>query len=449
MDDSTDSVLSQLLVEVEACGLGTTTWQSLIAQLEKRINLEETARAQGAFKRWREVRSASDLLRLVLVYAGCDWSLREVGIWGTVLGLAALSKVAVRQRLLNCGAWLAQLIRALLIPATSPWADLRIRLLDTTTVTGPGTRGTDWRLHTSWDLGTLSMTDVEMTPTGQNDAETLGRFPLRHDEIVLADQGFSYAASLVPLLAGNYPFVVRSNWRSIRLEWEDGSRVEVVALMRTLAARQILERPVWVCHEGQRYRVRLIIGALPQAQADRARQRVHERLRKRGKTPTAETLLTAGCTLLLTNLPLVDWPAERVLAVYRWRWHIEVYFKRLKSLLHLDQVRARTPDLQRVYLLAKLLIALLVDQEVRAVQSAYPAWFHSSHRPVCMSALTHLFFHTFQHLLIGPLTPLRILLALLKLERYLRESPRKRAPLLICALQSLAQFPAVTSTWMA
>lgn len=447
MNDSMDDPLCQLAAEVEQRGLGNATWAEQIVQLEEHIDVMATAATHGALRRRREVRSAGDLLRIVLVYAACDWSLRQLALWCVVLGVADCSRTALRKRLRQCGAWLTALVGALLRVPRGPQGAVRVRLLDTTTVTAPGEKGHSWRVHMAWDLATLQISDVTLTPTGQNDAELLGRFPLRRDEIVIADQGFSYAASLAPLLQGGYPCVVRSNWRSIRLEDAGGQPVNVVALMRTLAPRQCLERPVWVCHAGARYPMRLIIVGLPQASADRARQRIRDRLRKRGKTPTAETLLTAGCTLLLTNLPLVDWPAERLLELYRWRWHIEVYFKRLKSVLQLDHLRAKDLELARVYLLAKLLIALLVDGWVREVRAARPDWFQGLARPICLTALTQLFLSGLQHQLIGYFTLHHILQALPRLARFLLHSPRHRTSLLARALDRLSCLLPITAIW--
>jgi IS4 transposase len=43
------------------------------------------------------------------------------------------------------------------------------------------------------------------------------------------------------------------------------------------------------------------------------------------------------------------------------RWQIELAFKRLKSLLNLDALRAKDPALARSYLLGKLIAALLIQ----------------------------------------------------------------------------------------
>ena len=51
------------------------------------VDLDRLALETKALVRKREVRSAQDLLRMVLAYALWDWSFQLVGAWATVLGL--------------------------------------------------------------------------------------------------------------------------------------------------------------------------------------------------------------------------------------------------------------------------------------------------------------------------------------------------------------------------
>ena len=51
-----------------------------------------------------------------------------------------------------------------------------------------------------------------------------------------------------------------------------------------------------------------------------------------------------------------------MVALYRTRWQIELAFKRLKSLWHIDKLPTAEPRLARVWLLAHLNAAVLTDQ---------------------------------------------------------------------------------------
>ena len=48
-------------------------------------------------------------------------------------------------------------------------------------------------------------------------------------------------------------------------------------------------------------------------------------------------------------------------AMYRLRWRIELAFKRLKSLLHIDRLPAKDKNLARAWIFAHLIAALLIE----------------------------------------------------------------------------------------
>ena len=406
----------------------TDQWSALLQTLPSSLDLELTARATGALVRRREIQRAADLLRLALVYAVCDWSLRLVGAWATLTGIAALSDVAVRKRLQHCQQWLGQILVALLQTRqlhlqTQP--GVRLRLMDGTRVSRPGSKGTDWVLHLSLDLGHLCLDGVEVTDA--HSGETLARYPVQPGEIRVADRGYAYASSLGSVLADDGRLVVRINWQNLPLERDDGSRVEIVRLLRDWPPQQVVvEHSLWLRTAQGRFAMRLMLAALPQEAADRARQQVYKRYSKKGRTPDERTLLAAGFTLLLTNLPAETWPAQEVLALYRVRWQVELHIKRLKSVGHLDHLRAKDPHLAQVYLLGKLLAALLVDQFTQQARCRCPAWFQSCERPLSVWRLTVLGLDAVRALIRGPLTLDQIVHDLPRLERYLCDRPRKR-----------------------
>jgi hypothetical protein len=74
-------------------------------------------------------------------------------------------------------------------------------------------------------------------------------------------------------------------------------------------------------------------------------------------------LATAGRVMLITSLPREAWVGSRILELYRRRWQVELVFKRLKSLIGLEELRVHDNELVRVWIHAVLLVALLIDAE--------------------------------------------------------------------------------------
>src|SRR5438270_10448007 len=127
-------------------------WQMALARMP--ADWADSARTSQALVRRREVRSAGDLLRLVLAYSLWDWSLRQVAAWACLLDMAQLSDVALRKRLRGTRLWLSQLVGQQLsqVRRLVPRSGVRLRLLDASVITQPGSQGTDWRLHIGFDV---------------------------------------------------------------------------------------------------------------------------------------------------------------------------------------------------------------------------------------------------------------------------------------------------------
>ncbi|MBI3417381.1 MAG: transposase [Verrucomicrobia bacterium] len=76
--------------------------------------------------------------------------------------------------------------------------------------------------------------------------------------------------------------------------------------------------------------------------------------------------------------------ALQILELYRVRWQIELLFKRLKSLLHLDALPSRQGPTAKSWMLARLLAASLAQKLVTPAgplspwgYELQPVWLHS------------------------------------------------------------------------
>ena len=95
--------------------------------------------------------------------------------------------------------------------------------------------------------------------------------------------------------------------------------------------------------------------------AAKAERRAAKRARKKGRRIDPRTLQAAHFVMIFTTLPQVLLSAHGVLELYRYRWQIELAFKRLKQLLKLGRLPHKTPEIARSWILAKLVVALLLE----------------------------------------------------------------------------------------
>jgi hypothetical protein len=397
-------------------------WESVEERIG--IDLESTARESKALQRKRGIRSAQDLLRLILFYASSNWSLRLVGAWALLNGIGYLSDVAILKRLRNSKNWIGKLVVTLLqkrLSALKSMPGVRLRVVDATTISIPGSKGIDWRIHLSFDLGNLCLDGVEITD--QSGGENLARFAAQNNEIVVADGAYPFASGMAPVLNAGAGLIVRINWRNVPVLGPDGQRFEIIPWLKTLSA--LSEKLIWMNTPQGWFQLRLIASPIPPDKAAEARRRTRLRHQRKQKPLNENTLFAAGFVLLLTNLSPETWSAQLVLVLYRMRWQIELCIKRLKSLLEFDHLRAKDPRLVQTYLLTKILIALLVDEMTNQVSVQYPDWFDAIQRPVSIYRLTALFHDALRQIIAGPwVASLKQFFGLM--QPYLCDPPRAR-----------------------
>ena len=129
-------------------------------------NLEAIAKDTGALLRRREVKSAEQLIWMALMYSGLAGSLRSTAALGAATGDFDMNDTSVRNRLKNSVELLTAVLNHLLFGSARLFAAQGIRrricLQDATVVTIPGSKGTDFRLHTEYVPGQgLAYVEIE------------------------------------------------------------------------------------------------------------------------------------------------------------------------------------------------------------------------------------------------------------------------------------------------
>jgi Transposase DDE domain len=360
-------------------------WPEVSARFPAGFDLDATARARGAFTRAREIKNAETLLRLALAYGGLGMSLRETCAWAEAGEIASLSGPSLLDRLCKAGPWLGDIVAALIaeqakVPA-GRWAGYRLRALDGTSICQPGADRTTWRLHVGYDLATGQVDQLELTDV--HGAENLQRLTYRPGDIVMADRYYARPRDLRPVIEAGADFIVRTGWNSLRLLQANGELAddELFDLFAALAAQVEQEGEVQVrIHEGTKkaapaapLTLRLIIRRKDPEQAEAEQKRLLKNATKLGKQPDPRSFEAAKYILLLTSLPADVFPPADILTLYRFRWQIELAFKRFKSLAGLDTLPAKKPELARAWIYARLIVAIIAEQIAGQVPDSSPS----------------------------------------------------------------------------
>ena len=352
---------------------------ALLARLPSDIDLEGLARAVKAFQRPRGVRCATDLLRLALAWGPGGYSMQRVAAWAGERNIAWLTEDALIQRLHAAGPFLAEVTRRLLIRVadTPCWHGRVLRVCDGTSLSKLARKGTDWRVHGVYDLGRGGFTHLEVTDS--HGGEALDRGPPVAGEIRIADRGYANAQAWQRFLQagdGQTDFIVRMRWNTINLVDQAGEAFDLVRWLRTRPGDSETHTITAWARSGKRQtpmRIRLIARRKPPQIIQAEQKRLHQRASRKQTQLDPRSLIAAEYLVLATSLPEAGFPAEAILAVYRLRWQIELAFKRLKSLLHIDKLRTKTEAGTRCWLYAHLIVALLGDDLSQDFLESFPS----------------------------------------------------------------------------
>lgn len=323
---------------------------------------EAQARPTRAYIFSQGIGSAAILLRILLIHLSDGCSLRETAVRAREGGLAAVSDVALLKRLRHCGAWFGWMVRelagsmALAVTPTVPGR--RLRLVDGSVVCEPGATGSTWRLHYAIDLASLCCDEAIVTSAEQG--EHLTRFTVEPGDVLLADRGFAKRPGIRHVVAHGGDVIVRINLDNAPMETSDGQRFELLPQLRTLRQGQVGEWSAGLHDEHGVIPVRVCAVRKSRQQTQRAQEKLLREAKKKHRTVKPQTLEAAGYIVVQTTLQVVD--AATIMEWYRYRWQIELAFKRLKSLLQLGHLKKTDPVGAQAWLQGKLLVALLIEK---------------------------------------------------------------------------------------
>ena len=295
------------------------------------FDLDGLAVETGCLTRRRGVCGGEALARTLMLVGLPNTSLERASDLALEYGLARMNSTALFKRLRGSESFLKAMFCESLkhaVDVGERWKKLRLLAVDATALCGPGARGTNQRLHTVYDLGKGLPLSVELT--GPEGGEALWR----HDsfgtgDLLLCDSGYGYNTSFMWALNSGASFLIQFNFATVTLFDEEGQRIRAEEADSTIPASGTTERTV------------------------RMREWPHPLRAVGGRNIDGEP------RWLLTDLPEKELPHSEVRGLYRRRWQVELFFKRLKSLLDMDQLPTRDGPTARPWIWAKLLLASL------------------------------------------------------------------------------------------
>jgi len=355
-------------------------FSELLGRLPAALDLDALARQTKAIERPRKLDSGATLLRLALARGPGGLSLSETAAWATMLGFPSMSDPGVKYRLDKAVGFLdavmASQLEAKAPGASVRWAGRILHASDGTCISKRGSKGTDWRVHAVYDLGRGGFSYLELTDG--HGAEAIDRGAPIPGEVRIGDRNYATAPSLQRFRqqsANEADFIVRVRWRGFSLRRPTGPDFDLIEHLGTLP-QDMLPHEVMVQAKlgplDPPLPLRLIIQRKSPEATEATRKKLLSEASRKQKTLDPRSLVAAEFMILGTSLPVEGYPAGEILAVYRLRWQIELAFKRLKSLLHIDRLPTCTDKASRSWLYAHLIMALLCDDLSQEFLKSFP-----------------------------------------------------------------------------
>jgi Transposase DDE domain len=327
----------------------------------------------GAMRRARYISDPGTVLRILLLHLAAGCSLAETAARAAASGLAQISAVGVYKRLRAAEPWLRWLAQQMRGAADVPMgmAGRRLRAVDATWVSEPGSTGSSWKVHWAVNLADLQCDFFELSDL-EPGGETFRRVPVAAGDILVGDRVYAAPPGVSHVVRAQGDVVVRLNRQALPLFARPGRRMNLWPFLRRLKGKTPQEREALVRNSDDGWIEGRLIALRQSAEATRRiRRRLRRRAQRSRETVSEESLQFAEYFMVWTTLPQA-FPAASVLEFYRLRWQIELVFKRMKSILGLGHLPKSDPLSAKAWLEGKLFTGLLIERMVRAAESLSP-----------------------------------------------------------------------------
>jgi hypothetical protein len=338
----------------------------------------QLAQATGALKGLRQDKSEENYLRVLMLHFGCGLSMRETVARAKQASLAEISSVALFKRLRKSRQWLYELCRALfeergITPSVASKHSLR--LVDATIIKEPGPTGTQYRIHYSLCWPTLRCDYFKLSAVeGEGTGESLRQFPIVRGEHILADRGYCHASGIHYVAERKGYLTVRLNPDGIALKTPEGQPLKLLQKLKPIQRSGQIASWEALVPFGQQpaVPVRVCVIRKSKIAIALALKQLQRKASKHGSELQPETLIYAQYVMVLTTFPQEEFPAALVLEWYRFRWQIELVFKRFKQIAQLGHLPKQDEESSKAWLYGKLFVALLTDKVLAQARALSP-----------------------------------------------------------------------------
>ena len=328
---------------------------------------EAKAKELGALKRAREIKSAEELLWLILLYLTEGRSFRGTSALMRLSGKQEISDVAILKRMRNSGDWLQWLCETIyrqagLTVEKPQWlGNKNVKLVDGSEDVKCGVRRQCYMLHYCLDLFTLGA--HEFLVTDNKTGEKLTNYKgFGKDDIVIGDRMYGTLAGISYLKEQGVGYVLRLRSGCFTMYNSRNQEMDIFPRLSGLKEGNFTDFTVR-CMINDQYEPIRICAMRKDKESERIglKRLVRENQRMRVGKPVSEQQEESNKYIIVATSLGKEVSASQVLELYRARWQIEIAFKRLKSLFHYNDLPSKDSKSVKAWFYGKLLLVALCE----------------------------------------------------------------------------------------
>jgi hypothetical protein len=351
-------------------------WEVLLRFLP--AGWEEKALELGALSRRRKIDSAQTLLRLLLIHPASGKSLRTTVAYAHEAKLCSINDAALLHRLRVSEEWLHWMCLQILKEIKRPsglekiGGRLQVRVVDGTSITEPGSTGTDWRIHYCLRLDNLRCDTFQIT--SPKIGEDFKRYNVSPGDLLIGDRGYCKRKGITHVVKNGGHVLVRFHSSNLPLFNKKGEPFSPLEHLRLLKIGDCGDWDVYYQKPGttELLRGRLCAAKKSEEAAELTRKKLRRKASRKQRTLLPETSECAEYVSVFTTVTRHRLKATDVLDLYRGRWQIELVFKRLKSIIGVGYLPRRNEESCIAWLYGKMLVAMLVERLYVEAESFSP-----------------------------------------------------------------------------
>lgn len=329
-------------------------------------NLDKLAEEKGAFQRKRGVRSVSDLLKTLFLYACSGLSFRILAAAAFALGISSISEAAWRKRFSKAVPFLHSLLHSMLSALFKPASVLDglkdVYLVDGSVIRQQGAKQNQQRIHLCYSLNRNRISQIKVTD--QHTAESLSHFSMKKGDLFMADAGYGTAQNYIYAQGQHADVILRITPKTFCLYDAEGQKMSLTSMLEK-AARQnqdMIDIFGFCRYKNRTGFVRVIAQKLPKEQAEKARKRKKRQASKNQGQITEDTLFCAGYIVLITSLG-AEYCGEEIVYLYRSCWQVELLFKRFKQSFFITAAKAGNTKYAEALVLLQLIVWVIAERQ--------------------------------------------------------------------------------------